>query len=178
VDSSEAWESKRKFKKKFSLVKLFFLKVNINKEKVLLVNLFFLKIVSRYQHHALSWVKQQQSRWNDLKWIKLPGFTGEAEALPLYYLRLKKVMQSKGASFLLRKDESTKAQMKDPESFSKIDGWGQMILLGSLSEGASYLVQDCNTTYKMVEKLLAQYDSSSASSVLFKFNKALRISRG
>jgi hypothetical protein len=51
-----------------------------------------------------------------------------------------------------------------------------MILLRSLSEGASSLVQDCNTTYKMVERLLAQYDSSSASSVLFKFNKALDLS--
>jgi hypothetical protein len=106
---------------------------------------------------------------DDLKGIKLPRFMGEAEAWPLYYLWLK----SKGASFLLRKDESTNAQLKDPESFSKTDGWGQIILLGSLSEGALYLVQDWNTTYKMVERLLAQYDSSSASSVLFKFNKAL-----
>jgi hypothetical protein len=85
-------------------------------------------------------------------------------------------MQSKGASFLLSKDESIKVESKDPVSFSKIDGWGQMILLGSLSEGASYLVQDCETTHEMVGRSTAQYESSSASSVLFRFNKALDLS--
>ena len=113
---------------------------------------------------------------DDLKGVKLPGFTGEAEAWPLYYLRLKKVMQSKGTSYLLSKDESIKVQSKDQVAFSKADGWGQMLLLGSLSEGALYLDQDCETTHEMIARLTAQYESNSASSVLFKFNKALDLS--
>jgi hypothetical protein len=119
-------------------------------------------------------VKQQRSRWTISKGSSYLGsWVKQRHGHDIIYdSRRSCKVKGHHSYYVVRKDKSTKAQLIDPESFSKIDRWGQMILLGSLSEGASYLVQDWNTTYKMVKRMMAQYDSSSASSVLFKFNKA------
>jgi hypothetical protein len=84
VDSSEVGETKGKIlKKKFSKLNSF-LKDHLT-------------LSAPYSKLGETTTEQM----DDLKGIKLPGFTGKVEAWPLYYLRLKKVMQSKGASFLL-----------------------------------------------------------------------------
>jgi hypothetical protein len=45
-----------------------------------------------------------------------------------------------------------------------------------VAHGAAHLIEDCVTTHEMIARLQQQYESSSASSVLLHFNKALDLS--
>jgi hypothetical protein len=77
---------------------------------------------------------------------------------------------------VLKQEDAEKAKKKDAESFKMNDAKAQGIILGYLSDGVIQLIGDCVTTYEMIARLQQQYESSSASSVLLRFNKALDLS--
>jgi hypothetical protein len=94
----------------------------------------------------------------------------------MFYLRLSKIITGLGLGHVLKQEDAKKAKKKDAESFEMNDAKAQGIILGYLSDGAVQLIRDCATTHEMIARLQQQYESSSASSVLLRFNKALDLS--
>jgi hypothetical protein len=70
---------------------------------------------------------------------------------------------------LLTEDGSKAAKLKDSADFDKNDHQLQTLLVGTLSEGAVHLVEYCESTYDMDQRLKSQYHyhSSSAASIVF-----------
>jgi hypothetical protein len=94
----------------------------------------------------------------------------------IFFLCLSKIIKGLGLGYVLNKEDAEKAQRKDAESFEMNDAKAQGIILGYLSDGAVQLIRDCATMHEMIARLQQQYESSSASSVLLCFNKALDLS--
>ena len=110
---------------------------------------------------------------DDLRGVKLPMFDGEAGSWPIFFLKFKKAVKSLGLSHLISVDGSAEARKTDEKGFDKDDNRVQSMLLNQLSDGAVHLVEDCETAAEMLKRLQQQYESSSASSILHRFNKAL-----
>ena len=104
---------------------------------------------------------------------KLPIFNGDAAAWPVFFLRFKKALKGAGLLHVINEAEAAAAEKADLKSFSKEDAKVQSMLLNQLSDATVHLIEDCETALQMVSRLQEQYESSSAASVLFKFNKAL-----
>jgi hypothetical protein len=113
---------------------------------------------------------------DDLRVVKLSKFDGESDSWPIFFLRLSKIIKGLGLGYVLNKEDAEKAKRKDAESFEMNDAKAQGIILGFLSDGAVQLIGDCATTHEMIARLQQQYESSSTSSVLLRFNKALDLS--
>jgi hypothetical protein len=113
---------------------------------------------------------------DDLRVVKLLKFYGESDSWPMFFLRLSKIIKGLGLSYVLNQEDAKKAKRKDAESFETNDAKVQGIVLSYLSDGAVHLIEDCATTHEMIARLQQQYKSSSASSVLLRFNKALDLS--
>jgi hypothetical protein len=113
---------------------------------------------------------------DDLRVVKLSKFDGESDSWPMFFLCLSKIIKGLGLGYVLNKEDAEKAKRKDAESFEMYDAKAQGIILGYLSDGAVQLIGDCATTHEMIARLQQQYESSSASSVLLRFNKALDLS--
>ena len=113
---------------------------------------------------------------DELRGVKLPIFNGGAEDWPVFYLRFKKAVKSIGLHNILTIEGAKLAKEEDENDFDKNDARIQSMLLNQLLVGAVHLVEDCKTAAEMIARLREQYESSSAASVLFQFNKALDIS--
>jgi hypothetical protein len=113
---------------------------------------------------------------DDLRVVKLLKFDGESDSWPIFFLRLSKIIKGLGLGYVFNKEDAEKAKRKDAESFEMNDAKAKGIILSYLSDGAVQLIGDCATTHEMITRLQQQYESSSASSVLLRFNKALDLS--
>jgi hypothetical protein len=88
-------------------------------------------------------------------------------------LKFQKYAKGLGLYHLLTEDGSKAAKLKDSADFDKNDHQLKTLLVGTLSEGAVHLVEYCESTYDMVQRLKSQYHSSSAASIVFKLDQAL-----
>jgi hypothetical protein len=122
----------------------------------------------------MDWVKEGDM--DDIRVVKLSKFDGELDSWPMFYLRLSKIIKGLGLGHVLNQEDAMKAEKKDAESFKMNDAMVQGIILSYLSDRAVWLIRDCATTHEMIARLQQQYESSSASSVLLHFNKALDLS--
>jgi hypothetical protein len=143
----------------------------VNKEKVCLTR--FLK--ARPSLSALSTLAdlKEDMDGNILKAVELPAFDGTPESWPTFWLKFQKYAKGLGLYHLLTEDGSKAAKLKDSADFDKNDHQLQTMLVGTLSEGAVHLVEYCESTYDMVQRLQSHYHSSSAASIVFKLDQAL-----
>jgi hypothetical protein len=95
------------------------------------------------------------------------------ELWPTFWLKFQKYAKGLGLYHLLTEDGSKVAKLKDSADFDKNDHQLQTLLVGTLSEGAVHLVEYCESTYDMVQRLQSQYHSSSGASIVFKLDQAL-----
>ena len=110
---------------------------------------------------------------DSVRGFKLPVFNGDAENWPIFLFKFKKAVKSIGLSHLLTENGVKASKATDTVKHEKDDAKVQSMLLNLLSDGAVHLIEDCEDAFDMVRRLQAQYESSSASSILFRFNKAL-----
>ena len=124
---------------------------------------------------------------NDDSYKSLQVFEGSINKWPTFLLKFRTMLESKDLLYIIdRKDDSfglvnesadEKATRIDQgKSRVKNDAKVRSLFINKLSEDAISLVEDLTTAFDMVQRLVSQYQSTSAASVISRLDKLLDIS--
>ena len=122
----------------------------------------------------------------DDSYKSLPTFEGSLGKWPTFLLKFRTMLESKDLLYIIdRRDDDTPAanegkdareiRVEQGKNRPKNDAKVRSLFINKLSEDALNLVEDLPTAYEMVQRLVNQYQSTSAASVISRLDKLLDI---